>query len=300
MAQKRRRSRSILTLIALGLIAAAMAYAFWPKPALVDLGSVGRGPLMVTIDEEGRTRVRDITLVTAPTTGTLERIALQSGDAISKGQRIAGITPAMPGMADEAIVAPAAGQVLQIYQAGGAMVVAGSPILEIGDIKSDLEVVVDLLSSDAVSVEAGASVLLGGWGGGTTLEGIVTRIDPVATTRISALGVQEQRVDVTIDFTGPAEDRAGLGHGYRLEARIVQWSDDAALLAPASALFRENGAWSVFRVDQGVAYLTAVDVGHSDGIKTEILSGLSEGDVVVLYPSSSLVDGGAVAERVAE
>lgn len=300
MAQKRRRSRNILTLIAIALIVAAMAYAFWPKPALVDLGSVGRGPLMVTIDEEGRTRVRDIYLVTAPTTGNLERIALQSGDVISEGQRIAGITPALPGMEEEAIAAPADGQVLQIYQAGGTMVVAGSPILEIGDIRSDLEVVVDLLSSDAVSIAPGAAVLLGGWGGGTTLEGIVTRIDPVATTRISALGVQEQRVDVTIDFTGPAEDREGLGHGYRLEARIVQWSDDAALLAPASALFRENGAWSVFRVDAGIARLAAVEVGHSDGIRTEILGGLSEGDVVVLYPSSSLVDGGAVAERASE
>jgi multidrug efflux pump subunit AcrA (membrane-fusion protein) len=300
LAQKRRRSRNFLTLVAIALIAAAMAYAFWPKPALVDLGTVGRGPLMVTIDEEGQTRVRDITLVSAPTTGSLERITLRSGDAIDKGQRIAAISPAVPGMMEEVIVAPADGQVLQIYQAGGAMVVPGSPILEIGNIRSDLEVVVDLLSSDAVSIEAGATVLLGGWGGGTTLEGIVARIDPVATTRISALGVQEQRVDVTIDFTGPSEERQGLGHGFRLEARIVQWSDDAALLAPASALFRENGVWSVFRVAEGIAYLTPVEVGHSDGIHTEILSGLGEGDVVVLYPSSSLVDGGAVAERAAE
>ena len=300
MAQKRRRSRRFLTLIAIALIAAAMTYAFWPKPALVDLGTVGRGPLMVTIDEEGQTRVRDITLVSAPTTGALERITLRSGDAIGKGKRIAGISPAVPGLAEEVIVAPAEGQVLQIYQAGGAMVVAGSPILEIGDIQSDLEVVVDLLSSDAVSIEAGAAVLLGGWGGGTTLEGVVARIDPVATTRISALGVQEQRVDVTIDFTGPSEERQGLGHGFRLEARIVQWSDDAALLAPASALFRETGVWSVFRVTEGIAHLTPVEVGHSDGIHTEILSGLGDGDVVVLYPSSSLVDGGAVAERAAE
>ena len=300
MAQKRRRSRNFLTLVAIALIAAAMAYAFWPKPALVDLGAVGRGPLMVTIDEEGQTRVRDITLVSAPTTGALELIALRSGDAIDKGQRIGGISSAVPGMLEEVIVAPADGQVLQIYQAGGAMVVAGSPILEIGDIQSDLEVVVDLLSSDVVAIEAGAPVLLGGWGGRTTLEGVVARIDPVATTRISALGVQEQRVDVTIDFTGPSEERQGLGHGFRLEARIVQWSDDAALLAPASALFRENGVWSVFRVAEGIARLTPVEVGHSDGIHTEILSGLGEGDVVVLYPSSSLVDGGAVAERAAE
>ena len=300
MAQKRRRSRNFLTLVAIALIAAAMAYSFWPKPALVDLGAVGRGPLMVTIDEEGQTRVRDITLVSAPTTGALELIALRSGDAIDKGQRIGGISSAVPGMLEEVIVAPADGQVLQIYQAGGAMVVAGSPILEIGDIQSDLEVVVDLLSSDVVAIEAGAPVLLGGWGGRTTLEGVVARIDPVATTRISALGVQEQRVDVTIDFTGPSEERQGLGHGFRLEARIVQWSEDAALLAPASALFRENGVWSVFRVAEGIARLTPVEVGHSDGIHTEILSGLGEGDVVVLYPSSSLVDGGAVAERAAE
>ncbi|MGA1179361.1 MAG: biotin/lipoyl-containing protein, partial [Marivivens sp.] len=132
MAQKRRRSRNFLTFVAIALIAAAMAYAFWPKPALVDLGTVGRGPLMVTIDEEGQTRVRDITLVSAPTTGSLERITLRSGDAIDKGQRIAAISPAVPGMMEEVIVAPADGQVLQIYQAGGAMVVAGSPILEIG------------------------------------------------------------------------------------------------------------------------------------------------------------------------
>lgn len=300
MAHKRRRSRSALTLIALALVAAAMAYAFWPKPALVDLGSVGRGPLMVTVDEEGQTRVRDIYLVTAPTTGTLERIALHPGDVVDKGHALARIAPALPGAAIEEIAAPAGGQVLAVYQPGGTMVVAGAPLLEIGDIGSDLEVVVDLLSADAVSIAPGAKVLLGGWGGGTTLEGVVTRIDPIATTRISALGVMEQRVDVTIDFTGPTEERKGLGHGYRLEARIVQWSDDAALLAPASALFRENGAWSAFRVEGGIAHLVTVEVGHSDGISTEVLGGLNEGDVVVLYPSSGLVDGGAVAERVAQ
>lgn len=300
MAQKRRRSRSFLTLVAIALIAAAMTYAFWPKPALVDLGSVGRGPLMVTIDEEGQTQVRDVTLVSAPATGDLERIAVHPGDRVEKGQIIARLTPALPGAAVAAIAAPASGQVLGVYQAGEAMVVAGSPILEIGDIGSDLQVVVDLLSADAVTITPGAQVFLDGWGGGTVLEGVVARVAPVASTRISALGVQEQRVSVVVDILSPAEERVGLGHGYRLAVRIVRWSEEAALLAPASALFRENGAWSAFRVDAGIAHLVPVEIGHSDGVHTEVLGGLGEGDVVVLYPSSSLADGATVAERAAQ
>ena len=174
---------------------------------------------------------------------------------------------------------------------------AGTPIMEIGNVESDLEVVVELISSDAVKVTVGDPVTLHDWGGPNELRGEVLRIDPFGVTKFSALGVEEQRVRVEIALLSPAEDRSRLGHGYRLEARIIVWQADDVLTVPASSLFRENGNWSVFVVEEGTAHLSDVEIGQSNGVLAEVISGLEESDVVVLYPSAAIAHGSKVAPR---
>lgn len=193
--------------------------------------------------------------------------------------------------------APSDGVVLRVLQESETTLAAGTAVMEIGDIANDLEVVIDLISSDAVQVELGDPVLLTDWGGAQTLSGRVARIDPYGVTATSALGVREQRVDVVVDLTSAASDRPGLGHGYRLEAQIITWQDSGLTLVPTNALFREDGQWSVFAVTDGRAVLRPVAIGATDGISTEITDGLTAGDQVVLYPPASLADGDLVAQR---
>ena len=169
--------------------------------------------------------------------------------------------------------------------------------MEIGNIGGDLEVVVDLLSTDAVQVSPGARVIIDDWGGDAVLAGKVTRVDPFGVSVYSALGVEEQRVSAVIDFTSAPEDHAGLGHGFRVEARIVVWEDPDALVLPASALFRSGPDWSVFRVEGGVAHQRPVSIGRNNGIEAQVLDGLETDDLVVLFPSSGLSDGARVAQR---
>ena len=169
--------------------------------------------------------------------------------------------------------------------------------MEIGDIASDLEVIVNLISSDAVRVSVGDTVILRDWGQDNELIGAVTRVDPFGVTKASALGIEEQRVRVEIEIQSPPEDRAGLGHGYRLEAAIVVWQAEDVLSVPTSALFRTNGDWSVFKVTDGVAALTSVEIANSNGVFTELRQGLAEGDTVILYPSALVEDGSKVESR---
>lgn len=169
--------------------------------------------------------------------------------------------------------------------------------MEIGDVTGDLEVEVDLLSTDAVQVRPGARVIIDDWGGPNELAGEVERVDPFGFTQFSALGVEEQRVNAVVRFTGPPEDHAGLGHGFRVEARIVVWEASDALIVPSSALFRNAGEWSVFLVVDGVATLQPVSIGRNNGIEAEVRDGLREMDRVILFPSSGLVDGSEVAPR---
>ena len=195
------------------------------------------------------------------------------------------------------LYAPIDGRILRVMQESETTLPAGAPILEIGNIASDLEVVVDLLSADAVQVEVGDPVILRDWGGPQDLSGEVVRIDPVGMTQFSALGVEEQRVQVEIALLSAPGERVGLGHGYRLEAAIVIWQQDDVLTVPASALFREDGRWSLFVHDGGTARLTAVEVGPSDGLRTQVTAGLTEGTEVVLYPSAAVSDGSLIAPR---
>jgi HlyD family secretion protein len=174
---------------------------------------------------------------------------------------------------------------------------AGAPIMEIGDIEGELEIVVELISSDAVQVNIGDRAIIDDWGGPVPLQGQVSRIDPFAITKFSALGVEEQRVPVTIALTGPPDERDALGHGYRIEARIVVWQADAVIRVPSSALFRSGDVWSVFVDRDGTASLRRLEPGRNNGTFAEVVDGLEVGERVVLYPPSGLEDGTMIASR---
>lgn len=409
MAKQRKLSRRLLTLAVLVIIGGALTVAFVPHPLAVDIGSAERADLMVTIDEEGRTQVRESYIVSAPVAGVLERVQIHAGDYVEEGTVVARMHTTNPAALDvrtreqaHAVVdaaeaglrvaqadlsaatsneelarsgldrtrqlaasgiesqaaldraegsaraaragletaraaiaireaelanarsqligfedpglanaidndkdmiplrAPITGRILRIVQESETTLPPGAPVLVIGDIATDLEVVIELVSSDAVQVEVGAPVIYEGWGGSQALQGIVTRIDPIGVTKVSALGVEEQRVNVYADLTSPQEERERLGHGYRLEARVVIWQAEDILTVPASALFRDDGGWSLFRVEAGLAQQRSVEVGESDGLTTQIVDGLTEGDQVVLYPSGSLESGQEVTQRISE
>lgn len=378
---------------------------------MVDLGDVMRGPMMVTIDEEGRTRVAEAYVVSTPIAGRLQRVQVDPGDPVVRDETVvAHMLPVNPAVLDvrtreqaqaavqaaeaalrvaradlnaamanrdlaetgmerteqlaqreiasqaaldraqqdlrvsEATVetaeaaiamreadlanaraqligfddqglsaalgnprsddiplyAPADGRILRIMQQSETTLPAGAPIMEIGDVDGELEIVVDLLSSDAVLVEVGDRVIIDDWGGETVLGGQVTRIDPFAITEFSALGVEEQRVPVTVALTSSIGDRRGLGHGYRVEVRIVIWQVEDALRVPSSALFRVGDGWSVFVDSGGVAEQRGVTLGRNNGVRAEVLEGLAEGERVVLYPSVAVSDGTRIAPRAVQ
>lgn len=193
------------------------------------------------------------------------------------------------------IRAPATGRVLKIVQDSEAVVQAGAPLIEIGD-PLDLDVVADLLSTDAVQVKVGAPVRIDGWGG-APVRGRITRIDPAGFLKVSALGIEEQRVRVTIDFVDPPEAWSRLGHDYRVTVHVTVWQGDAVLRVPVGALFRKGDDWAVFAVRDGRARTVPIQVGHRNGQTAEVVSGLSESDRVVLHPSDRIADGTRVAER---
>ena len=408
MAKAKKRSRLILTTGTVLLVAGALAAAFWPKPTMVDIGEVTLGTMRLTIDEEGRTRVRDAYVVSTPVAGQLQRVSVQPGDPVVRGKTIvahmrptnpaaldlrtreqalaavaaaqaalrvaranqnaalanhdlaqtelgrteqlvergissnaaldrarlsARVTQANVDTAEAAIsmreaeianaqaqligfddqglaaaigtasddiplYAPADGRILRVIQQSETSLPAGAPIMEIGNIASDLEVEVKLLSTDAVKVAIGDPVIIADWGGATELAGEVIRVDPFGITQFSALGVEEQRVNAVIAFASPPEDYSGLGHGFRVETRIVVWEARDTLILPASALFRSRDAWAVFVVTDRTAQLRTIEIGPNNGIQAQVTTGLSEGDHVILYPSSGLTGGMGVAERV--
>lgn len=404
-------SRNYLILATLAVVAVALAAAFWSRPTIVDIGVVERAPMMLTIDEEGRTRVREAFVVSTPVDGRLLRVEVHPGDPVTKNatvvarmrpanpaaldvrtreQAIAAVEAAQAGLrvaqanleaaradtdlsksdlerterlaesgtaspaalerargaarAAEArlgtavaaieqrraelqsaqaqligfddqgilealdnrlgdeipIYAPTDGVILQVMHEDETTLGAGAAILEIGDITDDLEIVVELISSDAVQVDVGDPVIVETWGGEGVLSGLVIRIEPFGKTRVSALGVEEQRVTTVVRLTSAPDKRAGLGHGYSVEARIVIWQDDSALTVPSSALFRQDGDWAVFVADGDRAQLRTVEIGANNGQVAQVLGGLDEGARVVIYPPAGLEDGGSVAQRVIE
>lgn len=406
----KKHTRQIISLTVAVALAVALAYAFWPRAALVDLGSVTEGPMQVTIDEEGRTQVHNPYTVSTPVTGRLLRVDVEPGDEVtakvtvvarmlpttptvldarSREQARANVTAAEAalrvaeaalnsaradrdlaeanlsrtqklfdsGIASQAaldndaralraadagldtaraaismrvaeldnaqaalqnfdglgadgasangadqihpIHAPISGRILQVLQRSETTLAAGTPILEIGDIRNDLEVLSEMLSTDAVQIAPGDAVIVDQWGGEAPLNGVVSRIEPTGFTKVSALGVEEQRVRVTIRFSDPPEARAGLGHGFRVEARVITWASDKALIVPAGALFRQGEDWAIFVVEDGVARARSVAVEANNGLQAAITDGVAAGDTIVLYPPAGLEDGQKVAQRAA-
>nr|WP_319388313.1 HlyD family efflux transporter periplasmic adaptor subunit [uncultured Cohaesibacter sp.] len=405
----RKRSRSYFAIAATVVVMAALAYAFWPRPTSVDMGTATMGSMQVTINEEGFTRVHDAYVVSSPVAGRLLRVEVEPGDPVLKGETvIARMRPASPAMLDirtreqanasvtaaeatlrvaradlnkarsdlelatreldrtrqlaakdtaskaaldraeasyrtasaardnaEAVIgvreaeldnararligfdtasgaapdsdgatvpltAPTTGTVLRVIQKSETTLAAGTDIMEIGNIDHDLEVVVELLSTDAVQVNPGDRVMIEDWGGDKQLDGVVDRVEPWGYTKYSSLGVEEQRVKAVIRFTSPRTEREKLGHGYRVEVKIVVWSADNTLIVPSNALFRDGENWAVFRVVDKTAHQTLVKVGKDNGISAQILDGLSAGDEIILYPSAGLGDGTKVTRRTVE
>lgn len=406
-----RKTRSwMLSLIAL-LVIIALTYSFWPKPMKVDIGQVVQKPMLITIDEEAKTRVREAYVVSTPIAGRLLRVDIEPGDIVIGNQSIvARMLPTNPSALDvrtteqanaavsaaeaalrlaradlnkamidkdlveqeverskrlfaggvisqvaldraelnlrasaaildtaqatismrEAdltnnrallmsfndfsnpkdnptsdqptipITAPISGHVLRLMQLSEITLPAGAPILEIGDINEGLEIVAELLSTDAVKINVGNRVIIDNWGGDKTLSGRVERIDPWGYTKYSALGVEEQRVKIVIQFNQPIEQDINLGHGFRVEVKIVIWQDEQVLTLPSSALFREGTDWAVFKIIDGVASKSLVEIGYNNGSDAQLLAGLNLDDKVILYPSSTLVDGQTVQQRLTE
>lgn len=198
--------------------------------------------------------------------------------------------PCMP------VYAPVSGKVLRVLHESEAVVSAGQSLLEIGD-PADLEIVVDFLSTDAVKIEPDQRVIIEDWGNDMPLNGAVTKVEPFGFTKVSALGIEEQRVNVVIQLTDPPSRWARLGHGYQVEANVVLWESDAVLTVPLTALFREQEDWAVFKVTDDRADIQIVSIGHKNNLRAEVLTGLTEGDVIVRYPNDHIETGTLLMQR---
>ncbi|NZA27359.1 HlyD family efflux transporter periplasmic adaptor subunit [Luteimonas sp. SJ-92] len=393
----------------IAVVVMLLALALWPRAAEVELATATIGELMVTVDEEGETRVRERYMVSAPVAGEVRRIELEPGDPVEAGRTVvARMRPAAPApldartraeleaavqasaaalarvqaergrtatiatrarqqflrlralqdsgaiardaveaqqaeadaagealqSADHAVaqarhelaaararlmrqdpesegrapsrpdpdsedllvLAPVDGVVLRRLRESRGVVPAGAELLELGNARG-LEIVADLLSSEAVRVSPGDAVLIEQWGGGDTLRGRVRRIEPAGFLKISALGVEEQRVNVIVDFEDPVEAREALGDAYRVEVRVVVWHKADALRLPVGSLFRDGDDWAAFVADGGRARLRKLELGRRNSREAEVLGGLQEGERVVLYPADDLEDGTRIKPR---
>ncbi|MBI3186478.1 MAG: efflux RND transporter periplasmic adaptor subunit [Gammaproteobacteria bacterium] len=194
---------------------------------------------------------------------------------------------------------PVNGKILKLAHECAGPIRTGEPLLEVGD-PSALEIEVDVLSADAVRIKPGMQVLFDRWGGEQPLEGKVRNVEPVGFTKVSALGVEEQRVLVISDFTSPPEQWQQLGDGYRVEARFILWHEDKVLQVPASSLFRYNNGWAVFIVKNNQAHRQTVNIGQRNGLIAQILDGVNEGDIVINHPSDDVEDGRRVKIQTIE
>jgi len=195
-----------------------------------------------------------------------------------------------------AVRAPVSGQVLKIPHKSEGTVIAGQPLIEIGDPRA-LEVEVDVLSADAVRIHPGTRVIFERWGGEGTLEGKVSKIEPGGFTKVSALGVEEQRVWIIIAFTSPREQWQRLGDGYRVEASFILWEANNVLQVPASALFRDGDGWAAFAIEQGKAVKRSIQIGQRNGLNAQVISGIREGERVIVHPDDRVHQGASVAAR---
>ncbi len=226
-----------------------------------------------------------------------QSVAQAQGELEAVRSRLARETPDPESLPNRvSIRAPADGRILRVHQESAGVVQAGTPLLTVGHPDS-LEVTVDVLSSDAVRISEGTPVEIVRWGGDRTLHGTVRVVEPMGRTKVSALGVEEQRVDVRATLSVPDAIRDRLGTGYRVVARFVTWAEDDVLQVPQSALFRHDDGWGVFAVRDGRAQLQPVQVGHRNGLRAQITEGLSEGARVVTHPGDALADGSRISVR---
>jgi HlyD family secretion protein len=396
----------IYAVISAVAILIGLGWAFAPRAIEVEVATVNMGPFESFIEEDGRTRLRERYIVSAPLAGRLGRISLREGDAVDSGTIIATLTPVLSPMLDERtrreqnsrvetaqaqvalamarvgrakvsqqqaetelrrteqlsqqgfiaptkldtdrltlqattkeweaarqqehmarheldtanaaliaiaqtgatstrgfnVHAPTTGRILRIAQTSEATVNLGTPLLEIGDV-TRMEVIAELLTTDALSLKPGARVVIDRWGGTHTLQGRIRLIEPSAFTKVSALGVEEQRVNVLIDITSPPEQWRALGDGYRVSARVIVQSVEKALQVPVSAVFPMPatslpGSSAVFTIENGKARLTPVELGARNGTHAWIKSGLSAGTQVIVYPPTTVRDAVRVKPRV--
>jgi multidrug efflux pump subunit AcrA (membrane-fusion protein) len=290
-----------------GAIAVGTLILLWmvfrPDAVRVETAGVARTELLDTIDAEGRTSVKNKFTVTAPVSGKLKRIALREGDNILRNYPITEVDPnppiprapsntsEFPNPYAAKVFAPASGRVLRIFEKSERFLEVGTPLLEIGD-PSNIEVVVDVLSTDAVRIRPGSRVLIENIDSGEPIRAQVRTIEPQALTKVSALGVEEKRVDIVADFI---DKKPTFGDNFRLDVRIVVWQGDNVISVPNSALFRSGEDWNVFVVEGGRAYLRKVETGHRSRTDTQITAGLSEGETVILHPPNVLSDGARVS-----
>ncbi|MEI6106925.1 MAG: efflux RND transporter periplasmic adaptor subunit [Opitutae bacterium] len=223
------------------------------------------------------------------TTSAREMITAEGALRAAEAE-LAEVVPGGPGAKLVEVRSPVAGRVLHVFQESERPITAGTPVLDVGD-PADLEVVIELLSRDGAALAPGTYVALEQWGGPQPLEARVRLVEPAAFTKISALGVEEQRVNVVADITTPLAERRTLGDNFRVEARVTVWEDAKVLKVPVSALFRRGSEWSAYVVRDGRAALAPVSAGRSSGTETQVLSGLKEGDEVILYPGDRVADG---------
>jgi len=194
------------------------------------------------------------------------------------------------------ITAPVSGRILKVLNKSEGVVIAGTALLEIGNPK-DLEIVVELLSFDAVKVEPGQVVNIKNWGGSQPLTGRVNRIEPIGFMKVSALGIEEQRVNVVVDITSEYNNWARLGHGYQVDVEIVLWHGSDVLSVPVTALFREQDKWAIFVVREKTAYKQIIRIGHKNALNVEVITGLNEGDWYVSHPNNQITDNVKVSSR---
>lgn len=376
-----RHSRRWLPWLGAVLLVALIMAGLWPKPEPVETTRATVGTLRATVNEEGRTRIRQRYLVSAPVAGQLRRIAFKAGAEVQADQTVlAVIDPLSPALLDararalaearrdtaaasvekarasqtfaaselrrfknlfadktvtiqdlesvqwreeaarrdlaaaesalreaEAALAefapgaasargpievraPVSGRVLRVMEESARVVAAGTPLMEVGD-PADLEVIIDVLSRDGAIITPGTKIDLEQWGGGPPLEARVRLVEPAAFTKVSALGVEEQRVNVIADIVTSPEQRRGLGDQFRVEAHIITWETDRALKVPSGALFRRGQAWAALAVVNGKAELRSVKAGRSSGAETQVLEGVKEGDELILYPGDRVHPG---------
>ncbi|HSA58829.1 MAG TPA: HlyD family efflux transporter periplasmic adaptor subunit [bacterium] len=274
-------------LIAAGVgVAAAALWALRPRPLPVELGRVARGPYELTVVEDGVTRAKEIFTVAADVSGNLKRVTRHAGDRVKAGEAVAEIEWDEPRF----LRSPVDGFILRVVRESAGPIERGQTVIEIADAMS-LEIVADVLTTDAVRIRPGASVKIEGWGGPRPLEGKVRIVEPSAFEKTSALGVEEQRVNVVIDFVSPPEEWKGLGDKYRVVCHIVVASLADALTVPTGALFREDDSWAVFAVEGGRARKRLVGIESRNPVQAVVASGLTAGETVILYPGDRIRDG---------